>query len=201
MFEEIIDKTLDHEGYYANVAGDNGGETYRGISRRFHPDWEGWSIVDQAKTNAGGWLPNNFKVPGILLEGMVLNFYKANFWDKILLDRVTNVNLQGIIFDAFVNSGKNGIILLQRILTAWGQKLSIDGAMGPITVVAINAVDPKRLFDAYKRSREQYYRSIATGTNQKFLSGWLNRIQSFNYKVVGVSLAGVLLLGLAGFFL
>ncbi|MBX9449807.1 MAG: hypothetical protein KL787_08850, partial [Taibaiella sp.] len=28
----------------ANVAGDRGGETYKGIARNIHPKWQGWGL-------------------------------------------------------------------------------------------------------------------------------------------------------------
>ncbi len=201
MFAKVIENTLGHEGYYANVSGDKGGETYRGISRRFHPDWIGWPIIDRAKESKGGRLPYNYQVPHPLLHGMVIDFYKAKFWDKIHLDQVRDVNLQSIIFDAFVNSGKNGIAILQRVLSTLGQNISVDGDMGPLTVKSVNAVNPIALFNAYKYAREVYYNAIAKGDNEKFLRGWLNRIRSFNYTTVGLSVTGLVLLGLAGFFL
>jgi len=201
MFSDALKTVLKHEGYYANVSGDKGGETYRGIARIFHPDWPGWEIIDSEKRNKGGRLPWNYKVQHPLLEGYVAQFYKAKFWDKILLDQVKDPNMQVIIFDAYVHSGTNGIVLLQRVLNSMGQNIAVDGDMGPITVSAVNSVDPQILFRNYKDAREDYYRAIGTGSNSKFLRGWLNRIKSFNYQVVGLSIAGLLALGLAGFFL
>ena len=46
---KLIDMVLKHEGGYANVSGDLGGETYRGISRKNFPSWNGWEIVDEKK--------------------------------------------------------------------------------------------------------------------------------------------------------
>jgi lysozyme family protein len=201
MFNDALENVLKHEGYYANVPGDKGGETYRGIARRFHSDWVGWEIVDQEKKNRGGRLPWNHKIQHPLLEGFVARFYKAKFWDRILLDQVNDENMQNIIFDAYVNMGANAIEVLQRVLNSLGKNIAVDGGMGPITVRTVNSVNPQTLFDAYKEARINYYRAIGTGSNAKFLKGWLKRINSFNYKVVGLSIAGVLLVGLVGFFL
>ncbi len=38
-FDELFDGVIKHEGYYANVTGDNGGETYMGVARNLHPKW------------------------------------------------------------------------------------------------------------------------------------------------------------------
>jgi len=44
-----IIKVLKSEGGHANDPDDGGGETYRGIARKFWPQWAGWKIIDAAK--------------------------------------------------------------------------------------------------------------------------------------------------------
>ncbi len=201
MFEQSIKDTLKHEGYYVNNINDKGGESYRGIARKFHPSWAGWYYVDEAKRKAGS-LPWNYHIENPVLDKLVVDFYKANFWNKIHLDSVKDSSLQSIIFDAYVNSGANGIKVLQRTLNqSFGKNLKIDGAQGAKTIAEINSVNPQSLFEAYKEARKRYYLAIGTGTNSEFLKGWLNRISSFNYKAVGLSVAGIAVIGLAGFFL
>lgn len=201
MFEAILNNTLQHEGYYANNAKDKGGETYRGIARKFHPSWAGWYYVDEARRKNGS-LPWNYHIQNPVLDKLVVDFYKANFWNKIHLDSVKDSSLQSIIFDAYVNSGGNGIKILQRTLNeSFGKKLKVDGAQGAMTIAAINSVNPQALFEAYKEARKRYYLAIGVGDNSTFLKGWLNRIASFNYKNVGLSIAGIAVLGVAGFFL
>ena len=48
-FKKALTETLRHEGGYVNDPKDPGGETYKGISRKNHPDWEGWNIIDEKK--------------------------------------------------------------------------------------------------------------------------------------------------------
>ncbi len=48
-FQKALAHTLEFEGGYANDPADSGGETFRGISRRNWPQWEGWPLIDQAK--------------------------------------------------------------------------------------------------------------------------------------------------------
>ena len=45
-FSISLQKTLAHEGFYSNDPDDLGKETYKGISRIFHPKWNGWTIID-----------------------------------------------------------------------------------------------------------------------------------------------------------
>ncbi|MBR8534432.1 hypothetical protein KDU71_02585 [Carboxylicivirga sediminis] len=201
MFKDILPEILKHEGYYSNHSNDRGGETYRGIARKFHPSWPGWKIIDSEK-QARGSLPRNYRSNHTQMEALVEQFYKSKFWDRILLDQVNDSSLQRIIFDAYVNSGGNGIKLLQRVLRdQFGKNIQVDGAQGRLTVAAINSVNPQQLFEAYKAARASYYNAIAKNGNEVFLKGWLNRLSSFNYQAVGISLGVAALVGVAGFFL
>nr|WP_321453595.1 glycosyl hydrolase 108 family protein [uncultured Carboxylicivirga sp.] len=200
MFQQILPEILNHEGYYSNHSNDKGGETYRGIARKFHPSWVGWKIIDEEKLIKGS-LPRNYKSDNPQMETLVAQFYKSKFWDKILLDQVRDTSLQRIIFDAYVNSGGNVIKLLQRVLRdQFGKNIAVDGAQGKMTVAAINSVNPEQLFEAFKVARASYYNAIATGDNKVFLKGWLNRLSSFKYTPV-VSSALIIGLAVGSFFL
>lgn len=201
MFQQILPEILKHEGHYSNHTNDRGGETYRGIARKFHPSWVGWRLIDEEKRKRSS-LPRNFRIDTPEMNNLVTQFYKTKFWNKILLDLVKDSSLQAIIFDAYVNSGGNGIKLLQRVLNDnFGKQLKVDGAQGRMTVAAINSVNAQELFDAYKAARARYYNAIATGDNSVFLKGWLKRLASFQYTPVVASGLIFLILGIGGFFL
>lgn len=157
----------DHEGGYANVPGDRGGETYAGISRRFHPGWAGWAAVDAAKT-----LRWNEIVPAA--EPHVGPFYELNYWRKVKGDQIEDQRVANFIFDWYVNSGTWAILHVQRELG-----LHDDAIVGPKTIAAINAAGPA-LFDRLKAKRIAFLRNLAKAPSQKkFLAGWLRRIESF----------------------
>ncbi|BDD04443.1 glycoside hydrolase family 108 protein [Aureibacter tunicatorum] len=178
MFQTILSKTLAHEGGYANVKGDRGGETYKGIARKFHPNWKGWEIVDQNKPL--NW--NEF-IDCDMLEKHIEDFYFENFWKRIQLDKVEDLQLAAMIFDIYMNSGSSGAKLVQRACNLFGQNLAVDGAIGSKTISAINAIDGCDLFEDLKELRINYYYRIAeNGENKKFLKGWLKRAKSFNYE-------------------
>ena len=48
-FEDAYKKVVKVEGSYVCDSDDSGGETYKGISRRYNPKWEGWPIIDNYK--------------------------------------------------------------------------------------------------------------------------------------------------------
>ena len=202
MFETALKKTLEHEGGYAFVSGDRGGETYKGISRKFHPDWEGWTIIDRVKNAYGGRLPHNYNIKSPVLDGLVHDFYKRVFWDRIHLDQVHNSSLQELIFDIYVNSEKSGIKVIQSVLrNQFNQDIVIDGILGPKTIAAINRCKAGDLFNAIKEARIHFYKQIAQrGDNAKFLRGWLRRAYSFDY-VATISAAAIIVVAIAGYLI
>lgn len=178
-------KTIEHEGFYANVSGDLGGETYMGVARKFYPNWEGWKIVDYVKSKNGGKLSWNYRINNVDLDHLVKVFYYKNFWLRRRLNHVKDANIAGLIFDFGVNAGGNGVKVLQGVLNEqFGKKLSVDGAIGPKSLEAINSVNPKSLFESYTNERVAYYKMRASYPNQsKFLNGWLKRAYSYVYDV------------------
>ncbi len=182
-FEKIFNKVIEHEGYYAHVAGDKGGETYMGIARNLHPYWEGWAIVDSIKMKYGGRLMRNFQIQDEKLTEMVQAFYYGTFWKGNNIHKMLDENLQYIVFDWCVNSGRNGAKGLQKVLNStYSKNLVVDGVIGDKTLDAVSDIDPFELFMAIKEARVAYYHAIAdSGQNRKFLAGWLKRINSINY--------------------
>jgi lysozyme family protein len=95
-------KTAKFEGGYANDPDDRGGETWRGVARKMHPDWAGWKIVDSYKRKPGFPDTLRFDVP---LHDLVLQFYNYQFWKKLRGDEITDQSIANTIFDFAVNAG------------------------------------------------------------------------------------------------
>lgn len=162
-YNTAITKTLQYEGGWFKEE-----HTYRGIMRKYHPDWKGWQVVD-----ANQPLKHNQILP--VLEPLVIEFYKSHYWDKIQLDKVCNDDVAGFVFDWFVNSGTAGIKSIQRALG-----LDDDGIVGRKTIHAINNYNGN-LLERLKIARTTFFKSIVRNDNSKakFLQGWLNRVNSF----------------------
>lgn len=77
--------TLGMEGGYANVSGDSGGETYKGISRNNHPKWAGWKLIDTYKAlgNRTTAAINQRFSKDQEMTDLVETFYYDNFWRRI----------------------------------------------------------------------------------------------------------------------
>ena len=150
---------MANEGGYVlhNVAGDRGGQTYAGIARNMHPNWEGWAAIDRGEPPA---------------TEDVRRWYKANFWDTIRGDELTHQPVAQTVFDFHVNAGRPARLLAQIVVGA-----TPDGVFGPRTVAALNSVDPEKFVLAYAIAKIARYRDIVqrNRSQSKFLLGWLNR--------------------------
>lgn len=115
-FIDAYKKVLNNEGIYSNDPDDAGGETYKGISRKANPNWDGWISIDAIKKAQ----PTTFK--GILkktpeLEKKVQDLYKDKYWDCFELDDVPSQLVAEQMFDTAVNQGQTAAIrFAQRVL-------------------------------------------------------------------------------------
>lgn len=173
-----------HEGGYANDPNDPGGETYKGVSRKFFPGWTGWALIDQHKTDPAGFqfaLQTDGK-----LEQMVLDFYKTNFWDDLKLDYVKEQPLCVELYDTGVNMG---LPIAKRFLQqslnlnnndgADYPEVTEDGIIGPATINCVNNHRrPQELFktlNVYQGAR--YIDLIKNNAKlKKYWRSWLSRV-------------------------
>ena len=173
FLNNVLPQTLKYEGGYANVEGDNGGETYRGISKKANPNWSGWAILDTLKP-----LRTGDKLNHPLLNQAVADLYFEKYFKKLNLHILNSSKVASAIFDFYVHGGfsakKLQNILNERFLT----NLVCDGIIGVKTINAINNVDANQLIQYILEWRELYLKQIVTNnSNQsKFLRGWLNRL-------------------------
>jgi len=106
-YKAAIKRVLLTEGGYANDPDDAGGETYKGVARKFWPKWVGWVIVDRLRGQPN--FPHNLK-GNITLDEYVMLFYKTNFWDKIGGDFIDDQEIGNNLIDAAVNEGIKGAV-------------------------------------------------------------------------------------------
>ncbi len=181
-FDELFERVMAHEGFYANVKGDQGGETYMGISRRYHPNWSGWNVIDAYKKEHGR-IKHNQEITTPGLRELVKDFYYHTFYHTNKLNYIENKDLKYMLFDWIINSGSWAAKGLQKVLnTHFQEDLVVDGIIGKQTLKATNKVNPNELFKALKQERISFYKRIAQkGQNQFFLKGWLKRVEKVNF--------------------
>jgi len=184
-FNTAHKKVMGNEGGYGNNPADAGGETYKGIARKFWPQWGGWKYVDGVKAcvvsqpeygtvEYHGWAGHlNAQLASLnQLQQLVLDFYRANFWDKYRLSEVNDQAVAAWIYDHAVNGGGRGAMWVQEAVG-----VAADGVIGPQTIRAINAADPQALL-AKARDLAVAYRlkKVRENPDQKqFLHSWLVR--------------------------
>ena len=188
-FKEAYEITMGHEGGYSNDPVDAGGETYKGITKRFEPDWEGWVIIDS--------LRNNPNFPKCLdeneeLQEKVMEVYKRKYWDIFWGDKFDNQDIANEMFDTGVNMGTTRAIkYLQKSLNLLNRDqknysdISEDGVIGNNTLNTLNNFlnkfkkDVKYLLKLMNLFQGMHYINYMgkDSKQERFARGWLNRVK------------------------
>jgi lysozyme family protein len=190
-FDRAYMRLINHEGGYSNHPADRGGETYKGIARNFHPDWEGWPTIDSYKDSP--------QFPHILdsiimLDTQVQNFYKAEYWDKMRLDDIDSQVVTCEMFDIGVNMGiKRASRFLQQALNLLNRNeknylnIAEDGVIGSGTIGTVNklmSIDNDRLlYNVLNLLQGEFYLKIMRKkeSQEVFARGWLARVDIRKY--------------------
>ena len=187
-FKIAFNKTMVHEGGYANDSVDTGGETYRGISRRSFPKWDGWLIIDEVKKSNPKFIKEVINaLDNVELNNSVENLYKKVFWDSFRGDEIPFQKIANILFDSSVNMGQTRPIkFLQKTLNSIlpGIKLKEDGIYGKGThsSLMLCVLEEKNRIALVEgminKWRNFYYVIVNNNPSQKkFLNGWLRRVK------------------------
>lgn len=158
-FAQALPVVLGVEGGYADVEHDRGGRTNHGVTEAvFH---------DYLRSVGAPIRP----VRDIRMDE-VEAIYHRDYWTAAMCDALPwPVSLA--VFDAAVNHGVwRAKRLLQEALC-----VKVDGIIGPVTLAAAEAADPRRLVNDLLWLRVALYRELAEDPSQLvFLRGWLGRM-------------------------
>jgi len=152
---------LKSEGGYVNNPADPGGMTNLGVTKA---TWENWVGRESDEAEMRGLTPEK-----------VEPLYKKKYWDAVRSDELP-VGLDYLLFDFAVNAGVGRSI--KTLQTAVG--VTPDGGFGPMTMAAVQAVDPVELIERFSQAKEDFYRSLTTFST--FGKGWLNRVADVKQK-------------------
>lgn len=186
-FDEALTKTLRFEGGYSYDLQDRGGETYKGISRRYYPDWPGWGIIDRLKDDSGKPIAPEADTT---LEQSVKFFYEAEYWERICGDELLDQGIAEEVFDTSVLMGRGRAAeFLQRSLNALNKNrtlyidLNVDKYIGPKTIGCLQAYlehrPPIFLLTVMNCLQGEYLleRMAKSPEQEKWAYGWLKRVQ------------------------
>jgi lysozyme family protein len=185
-FNLAFEKTMGNEGGYTNDPTDKGGETYKGISRKYEPDWEGWTIIEDFKNKPN--FPKNL-VTSNELQDLVKKVYKEKYWNINKLDSFPNQAVAEEMFDTGVNMGTKraatylqiGLNCLNKNQVLYGD-IDEDGKIGPATLYALTTLLNKESSETLLKIMNvlqgnhyiEYMRQDAE--QEKFARGWFSRV-------------------------
>ncbi len=205
-FKQTYNKSMNHEGSYSNDPTDRGGETWKGISRKNFPEWGGWAIIDGVVEKELGDKELNKTITKAIdkklkaskeLETLVQDFYKAEFWDRLMLDLIESQAIADELFDTAINTGLNTAARhLQHALNLMNRNqkdyadLKTDGKIGERTIKCFNALlktaetikgrtlpmIEKTILKALNGMQFNLYAEICRKdpTQETFFFGWVN---------------------------
>jgi len=178
-----IDKSMDllanleHSGREDKVLHKNkheNGLTFWGIYESMHPDWKGWGAVKSCMA----LYPDIRTVSKVLydtgwLYGLVIDFYRKEFWDKMKLSQVKSQKIADEMFIFGVNvHWKVAAIKAQKLVGA-----SSDGFIGNESLRLLNSYDVDKFDIEFDEVEKKYYDAIIK--NKPYLAinkkGWYNR--------------------------
>ena len=169
MFEEIVSKTIKHEGGYVDHPNDRGGKTKYGITETVARNYgyEG-RMQDLSKETAK-------------------EIYRQEFWDKVKADEFDE-EIAYVLFDTAVNMGTGrAVMLLQETYNRVtpDNNISVDGIVGPETIGAVNQADREHILLGYIAGRTQRYFDIVDNNDSQkvFIRGWLSRMITIVHQI------------------
>ena len=167
--EELAPIIFKWEGGWADVKEDKGGKTNMGVTLVT------WKSCGYDKNGDGLIDSEDLK---IINKQDVIDLLKKHYWDRWQADSIHSQSLANILVDWVWASGKWGIVIPQRIMN-----VEPDGIVGKVTLATLNSVNPQVFFQLIKEERIKFCQDICKKdpSQQKFLKGWINRINDFKF--------------------
>tara|TARA_R100001443_G_scaffold2072_1_gene7086 strand:- start:220 stop:735 length:516 start_codon:yes stop_codon:yes gene_type:complete len=154
-FFKSLEMVLKHEGGFVDHPEDPGGATNKGITHKTYSDFLGRPLEDVSELK---------NIP----DEHVQQIYKDGYWNRVKADQLSS-GVDFCVFDWAVNSGPGRAAkALQKAVM-----VTQDGAIGPMTLAAVEEELPEEVIEKITKEREEFYRSLRTFDT--FGKGWLRR--------------------------
>jgi len=170
----FLPKVLEAEGGYQRIATDTG--NYNSAGDLVGTNYGISAPVYEAYIND---VPSQYDMENMPLSHAVA-IYKPQYWDKLKADDIKTQEVADVLVDHGVNTGvSRAAKMVQTILKeSFNKNLTVDGAVGNITITAMNSVNQVQLQNAIVNARISYYESLRH-LYPEFIKGWLNRVNHF----------------------
>jgi lysozyme family protein len=167
-FDACVALILANEGGFCDQPADPGGATNFGITKRTLEAFVGHGVsVDDVRN---------------LSSNTAIEIYRSNYWNVMRCgDLPPGVDL--MVFDYGVNSGPATSVKALQALVGVPQ----DGAVGKITLGAVEKVAPETLVNGLAQARMTFLRSL--DTFETFGAGWTKRVTEMQQKATLMALA------------
>ena len=161
---------LAWEGGYVDDPSDSGGATNKGVTIAT------WKLYGYDKDEDNDIDKNDVKL--ITEYDAIYVVLKPLYWDRARADEIEDQSVANIIVDWMWLSGVGKIKKVQELLG-----VKADGAVGSMTLNAINSADSKKLFGKIWNARKTFYDNLVAKRpkDKKFYKGWMNRLNCIGY--------------------
>jgi len=162
-WDKSFDMVIAHEGGFTNDERDPGNKLPDG--RKGSTMW-GCTQANWEKYIGHEVTQDDMKA---LKKDDVKPLYKRDYWDAVKGDDLP-IGVDYAVFDFAINAGPMAARkMIQRALG-----VTPDGAIGAITLKAIQEADGLELLDKFSQSKEAFYKALPTF--ETYGKGWLRRV-------------------------
>lgn len=203
-FQTAWNITKQNESGYSNDPNDIGGETYRGISRKYNPNWIGWVTIDGIK-KTGAKIPTNFTQPN--LDKYANDFYQSIHWKAILGSLIKDQDTANILFDQAVIGGvpRTNDFIKDVLNKRFGATFKLNGLPEVKAIEFLNKVKQAEFISTFNNYRRKFF-AFSAGKlsridplypllkkynktteakkkeNERYLAGWIKRVDKYQGK-------------------
>lgn len=172
-WEKSFALMLESERGFSDDIRDNGnklpdgrlGSTMLGVTQY---NWENWTGHQVTHEQMKKLKPEDVKP-----------FYRKKFWDACRCNDLP-LGIDYLVFDFAVNAGVGrSAKTLQSVVGT-----TPDGAIGPLTLAAVNKFSHEELIDGFSEEKEAFYRGLSNFN--VYGEGWLNRVAAVKIKATSM---------------
>ena len=162
-WDKSFDMVIAHEGGFTTWV--------RAAGKELAPPQISAEVLRKMKKTAEDYLGHEVTQDDmkVLKKEDVKPLYKRDYWDAVRGDDLP-AGVDYAVFDFAINAGPAAARkMIQRALG-----VTPDGAIGAITLKAIQEADGKELLEKFSQSKEAFYKALPTF--ETYGKGWLRRI-------------------------